>query len=132
MIDPAVFRRMLEASSRGKGRYTGLELLSDLNNGLFRELAAKAPAVSPYRRQVQRSYVSVLLSATGSIEEPSAKSANIDSANLDSGVKGRAPSSLRAVRSFDSSIAEVGRQYSDDAGALSEFRAVMRAAVAQL
>jgi len=137
MIDPVVFQRMLEASSAGKGRYTGLELLSDLNDGLFRELAAKSPAVSPYRRQVQRSYVTVLLSATGTIEDPAASSANIetahiDSAYLDSEVKRRVRPNLRAARSFDSAIAEVGKQYSDGTGPLSEYRAVLRAAVAEL
>ena len=80
LIDPAVFQRMLEASSVGKGRYTGLELLSDLNDGLFSELGMKSPVVSPYRRQVQRSYVTVILTATGTIDDPS-QSANIDVAN---------------------------------------------------
>ncbi len=47
LIDPAVFERMLEASSLGKGRYTGLELLYDLNDGLFSELKAKAPGDQP-------------------------------------------------------------------------------------
>src|SRR6185436_14180578 len=137
ITDPVVFQRMQEASSLGKGRYTGLELLSDLTDGLFRELAARSPAVSPYRRQVQRSYVTVLLTATGNVGDPTANSANIDSTYIDSpyldaGVKNKTQPGVRAVRSFDSAIAEVGKQYSNDAGPLSEYRAVLRAAVAEL
>jgi hypothetical protein len=132
LVDPQVFQRMMEASSLGNGRYTGLELLADLNEGLFSELANAAPTVTPYRRQVQRSYVSILLTATGTIDDPSAKSANIDSANLDSGVPGDSRTNLRAARSFESGIAKVGEQYSGSAGGLSEYRAVLRAAVAEL
>ncbi|MGH8767515.1 MAG: zinc-dependent metalloprotease, partial [Burkholderiales bacterium] len=136
LIDPAVFQRMLEASSVGKGRYTGLELLSDLNDGLFSELGMKSPVVSPYRRQVQRSYVTVLLTATGTIDDPS-QSANIDSANLDnehadSGSERKSKSNLSTTRSFDSELASVGQQFSGGADALSEYRAALRAAVSEL
>ena len=135
LINPAVFQRMLEASSVGKGRYTGLELLYDLNDGLFSELGMKSPVVSPYRRQVQRSYVTVLLSATGTINDP-APSANIDSANLDnehadSGSVRKSKSNLSTTRSFDSELASIGEQYSG-ADALSEYRAALRSAVSEL
>ena len=69
--------------------------------------------------------------------DPAEASANIekaftDSAYLDSGVKSGVQPTLRAARSFDSAIAEVGKQYSNDAGPLSEYRAVLRAAVEEL
>jgi hypothetical protein len=41
-------------------------------------------------------------------------------------------SKLRPMRSFDSKIAKVGEQYSGSAGSLSEYRAVLRAGVANL
>jgi len=136
LINPAVFQRMLEASSVGKGRYTGLELLSDLNDGLFSELGMKSPVVSPYRRQVQRSYVTVVLAATGTIDDPS-QSANIDSANLDnehadSGSVRKSKSNLSTTRSFDSELASIGQQFSGGADALSEYRAALRSAVSEL
>jgi len=132
LITPEVFQRMTEASSMGKGRYTGLEMLSDLNDGLFSELSGRAPAVSPYRRQVQRSYVTILLAATGTIEDPASRSANIDSAYLETDVRSPSKSKLSPMRSFDSSIAKVGEQYSSSAAGLSEYRAVLRAGVANL
>jgi hypothetical protein len=139
LLDPAVFQRMMEASSLGKGRYTGLELLQDLNDGLFSELGTKSPVISPFRRQVQRSYVTVLLTATGTISDPSSQSARIESANLDSTHadsgspgKSKSKSTLRAARSFDSALASVGEEVAGGADTLSEYRAVLRAAVAQL
>ena len=132
LMAPQVFHRMTEASNLGRGRYTGLEMLQDLNDGLFSELSARSPAISPYRRQVQRSYVIILLAATGTIEDPSARSANIDKAYLESDVRSTSKPKLSAIRSFDSTIARVGEQYSKDAGGLSEYRAALRAGVANL
>ena len=127
LIDPEVFQRMAHASSRGHGRYTGIELLSDLNEGLFSELSAKAPSISRYRRQVQRSYVTMLLVATGTIEDPSYRSAY-----QDAGATGRSRAIMQAARSFDSTIARVGEEYTGGVSSISEYRAVLRAAVAEL
>jgi hypothetical protein len=137
LIDPDVFKRMMTASSQGNGRYTGLELLYDLNNGLFSELQAKAPVISPYRRQVQRSYVTVLLVATGVVNDPSSNrniqsEKSLDSDQTDSGSRRASKSDLRATRSFDSALAGVGEQYTSSAESLSEYRAVIRTAVAAL
>ena len=137
LIDPAVFKRMMTASSQGKGRYTGLELLYDLNNGLFSELQAKAPVISPYRRQVQRSYVTLLLVATGVVNDPSSSrniqsEKNLDSEQTDGGSRRAAKSDLRATRSFDSALAGMGEQYTSSAESLSEYRAIIRTAVAAL
>ena len=132
LISPQVFQRMTEASSLGRGRYTGLEMLADLNDGLFNELSMRSPAISPYRRQVQRSYVTILLAATGTIEDPSARSANINSAYLESDVRTTSKPKLAPLRSFDSTIAKVGEQYSDSGNGLSEYRAALRSGVANL
>jgi hypothetical protein len=141
LVDPAVFRRMQEASSMGRGRYTGLELLRDLNNGLFSELDAKVPIVGSYRRQLQRNYVAVLLTATGTINDPSQSAningANINGANLDSeytdaGGQRKAISALVPNRSFDSGLAAVGQQFGGGANALTEYRATLRAVVVEL
>jgi hypothetical protein len=54
---------MAEAQSlnpNGKS-YSGLDMLYDLNDGLFSELAAATPTIDLYRRDLQRSYVTLLV-----------------------------------------------------------------------
>jgi hypothetical protein len=63
MIDVGVFQRMAEAQAltpKAKG-YTGLDLLYDLNDGLFVELNAERPSIELYRRELQRAYVGLIL-----------------------------------------------------------------------
>ena len=48
------------------GSYQGIDLVKDLNDGLFVELKQPAPVVDLYRRDLQRIYVSLLLSQLGS------------------------------------------------------------------
>jgi hypothetical protein len=133
LIDPAIFERMTEASIVGDKRYLGVDLLYDLNSGLFSELNSKAPVISVYRRQLQRSYVTVLLAATGVVDNPTATSANIErSLDSDSGSPKKGDSRVRATRSLDSALADVGRDYSSATNQLSEYRASVRAAVGDL
>jgi hypothetical protein len=134
LIDPSVFLRMTEASNLGRGRYAAIDMLSDLNDGLFSELATKSPVVTPYRRQVQRSYVTVLLTGTGNVNDPSGASANIESAYVDSGSasKDKKKANAKAQHQLSSSLADTGAQYGGGSGALSEYRATLRDAVGQL
>jgi hypothetical protein len=63
MIEAGVFQRMAEAQAltpKAKA-YTGLDMLYDLNDGLFAELNAERPSIELYRRELQRTYVSLLL-----------------------------------------------------------------------
>jgi hypothetical protein len=63
MIDAGVFQRMAEAQAltpKAKG-YTGLDMLYDLNDGLFAELNAPQPSIELYRRELQRTYVALIL-----------------------------------------------------------------------
>ena len=63
MLDASVFQRMAEAQAltpKAKG-YTGLDLLYDLNDGLFAELNAQQPSIELYRRELQRTYVALIL-----------------------------------------------------------------------
>ena len=63
IIDPGVFQRMAEAQSlnpKAKG-YSGLEMLYDLNDGLFSEIASPTPTIDLYRRELQRAYVTLLV-----------------------------------------------------------------------
>jgi len=131
LIDPGVFERMTEASNASEERYTGVDLLNDLNKGLFSELEAKTPIITSYRRQVQRSYVTLLLNA-GSTSDSSAGARNIDrSADYEGKPAVRNPR-LKTGRGFDSALADVGAQYSQGSAEISEYRAALRAAVGDL
>jgi hypothetical protein len=59
-----VFQRMAEAATLpgAAGTYQGVDLLLDLNEGLFRELKQANPVIDLYRRELQRSYVNLLVS----------------------------------------------------------------------
>ncbi len=62
IIDGGVFVRMAEAQMldpKGQG-YAGLDMLYDLNDGIFSELDAAKPAIELYRRDLQRAYVMLL------------------------------------------------------------------------
>ena len=63
LIDPAVFQRMAEggAALESADRYVGVDLIRDLNSGLFSELQGKRPVVELYRRDLQRTYVLLLV-----------------------------------------------------------------------
>ena len=73
LLDADVFHRMAQsASSRGAaGSYQGIDLLVDLNDGLFSELKQPRPAIDLYRRDLQRRYVKHLMSGFSSEEGPS-------------------------------------------------------------
>ena len=63
IVEAGVFQRMAEAQAlnrNGKG-YTGLDMLYDLNDGLFSELASPTPNIDLYRRELQRAYVNLLV-----------------------------------------------------------------------
>jgi hypothetical protein len=64
LIDPAVMHRMAQAARYPgmKGSYQGIDLIKDLNNGLFAELKQPRPVIGLYRRDLQRKYVGILLS----------------------------------------------------------------------
>jgi len=63
MIEAGVFQRMAEAQAlTPKAKvYTGLDLLYDLNDGLFAELNAERPSIELYRRDLQRAYATLIL-----------------------------------------------------------------------
>jgi hypothetical protein len=129
LIGTGVFERMAEARELDpatKG-YTGIDMLYDLNDGLFRELEAPAPVIELYRRNLQRNYVLLLLVATGTESDPQAASNAIDVRNADP-----TPLSLQArhmssqgQRAVNSPLSDVAQQYRKD-GHPSEYRAALR------
>ena len=58
-----------------KSSYTGVDLLKELNDGLFEELDANSPVVRLYRRELQRNYVMLLLIGVGAASDPQEQSA---------------------------------------------------------
>jgi hypothetical protein len=131
LLDGAVFQRMAEAKvlDAGGKSYVGIDLLYDLNDGLFRELAAPKPSIELYRRELQRNYVTLLLVATGVTNDPESGSNAIASRDVDSG------SLLHtqwSSRSLSSPLADVARQYRLDRSSPSEFRSALRTGVAHL
>jgi hypothetical protein len=70
LINRDVFQRMAEASTfpGATGSYEGGDLLLDLNDGIFRELKDKNPAIDLYRRDLQRTYVNLLMAKFSSTE----------------------------------------------------------------
>jgi len=133
LLDGAVFQRMAEAKvldAGGKG-YVGIDLLYDLNDGLFRELATPKPSIELYRRELQRNYVTLLLVATGVTNDPDSGSNAIASRDVDSGSL-LAGHTQWSSRSLSSPLADVARQYRLNRSSPSEFRSALRAGVAHL
>jgi len=130
LLGTGVFERMAEAREldpAAKG-YTGIDMLYDLNDGLFRELEAPAPVIELYRRNLQRNYVLLLLVATGAENDPEGASNAIDTRNADTS----SPLSLEArhiasqsQRAANSPLSDVAQQYRKD-GHPSEYRAALR------
>ena len=62
LLDPAVFQRLAEATLMAPGgeSYLGVDLLHDLNAGLFEELSLSPVKIGFYRRELQRNYVHLL------------------------------------------------------------------------
>src|SRR6185436_4503565 len=49
----------------GEKAYTPVELVDDLQTGIFSELKGEAPKIDPIRRQLQRAYVDILKNEFG-------------------------------------------------------------------
>ena len=133
LIDGGVFERMAEARELDpapKG-YSGIDMLYDLNDGLFRELGARVPVIDLYRRNLQRYYVLLLLVAAGVENDPQGAPKSSDSRNLEAEAPGATAHQVSVSRSAYSQLSEVAQQYGKD-GYPSEFRAALRLAAVDL
>ena len=122
LIDPGVFERMTEAL--GGDSYLPTDLLADLNEGLFAELNDAAPLVDPYRRELQRNYVSVLLAPN----QPPADTGLTRFADTERGLSAEAP--VRTA--FISELADLGLQQRATRKPPSGFYSAVRSGVSQL
>jgi hypothetical protein len=136
LLTPGAFSRMAEASRGKSGReaYFGLDMLEDLNNGLFSELASEKPLIDMYRRQLQRNYVTVMLATNGDIPDPESQpisiagdlSDAIDHPGWDAESGADRIRPLRQAIYTESSLAQIGRQFRAALGRTSEMRAAVR------
>jgi len=140
LIQPSVFVRMVEAGAmRTSGKaYMGLDLLEDLNKGIFRELDQGVPTIDPFRRQLQRNYVTVLLVASGEADDPESASSAItrdidaEARKWDGEAVRKDTMQRRQFVYAYSSLAEAGQQFKTNPRRASEMRAAVRWAVEDL
>ena len=85
LVNEDVFHRMAEAATLrgGSGAYQGIDLLLDLNEGLFSELKQARPVIGLYRRDLQRQYVNLLVSSLSSSDGASEFRAALRSGLID-------------------------------------------------
>lgn len=134
LLNPSVFTRMAEAKAQSKGTdsYGGVDLLKDLNEGLFSELAQPKPTVDFYRRTLQRNYVTLMLVAAGAVEDPQGSGGSIDIEAAPSGPSRRHSAVHRDLAELNSPLVEAARQFKKAKGRPSEFRAALREGIADL
>jgi hypothetical protein len=71
LLEPEVFFRMAENEAVNPAvTFTGIDLLTTLNDGVFEELDTASPIVNLYRRELQRNYVMLLLVGAGAAALP--------------------------------------------------------------
>jgi hypothetical protein len=121
-----------KALSPDKPGYTGIDLLKDLNEGLFVELKEGRPTIDFYRRTLQRNYVMLLLVGSGAIDDPQSASSNLDDAQGDRPSSRIPRAASRDLAYLSSPLAETAQQYKSAKGRPSEFRAALRRGVKDL
>ena len=134
LLRPGVFNRMAEAKALApaKNGYVGVDMLKDLNDGIFSELSGPRPSVELYRRTLQRNYVMLLLVATGAIDDPAGPSSNIDDGQADRGSQTKRVSVSRDLAYLSSPLADTAQQFRSAKGRPSEFRSALRVGLRQL
>ena len=135
LLDAAVFQRMAEASELlpFAQRYAGSDLIADLNRGLFSELDSGDPSIVLYRRDLQRTYVRLLVSAVKGEERSGSRASNALDSPLFQATE-PAPTVSRAEQAAHAfpPLAELAQQQSRDTIGPSEFRAAVRFGIEDL
>ncbi len=134
LIDPGVFQRMAggHAALAQKEKYVGADLVRDLNRGLFSELDGANPVISLYRRDLQRTYVRLLVGRASGEERLTPRAGNeLDAVfRLDWKPLRSYPAQREAGVALP--LAEAGKDQRRDQNAPSEFRAALRAGMQEL
>jgi hypothetical protein len=135
LLRPSVFNRMAEAKALApaKPAYGGIDMLRDLNQGLFAELKDAQPVIDYYRRTLQRNYVTLLMVSSGAADDPQEASSSIDDGQVEVGsARPRRPAVSRDLAYLSSPLADTARQFKFAKGRPSEFRAALRRGVSDL
>jgi len=129
LLSADVFFRMAENEALNpKPSFTGVDLLSALNDGLFEELDAVRPIVNLYRRELQRNYVMLLLISAGVATDPQPRPETPPSEEP----FGLTAMEGRAVEWPTFPLAERAVQYRASKQRPSEFRAALRDSLGHL
>lgn len=138
LLRTGVFHRMAEARDywKDKPAYVGVDLMRDLNDGLFSELDAKSPRIGLYRRTLQRHFVLRLKVVSGASPDPEEEiSRGIAHDELHHGSATRKPMRRHDPSAFgilSSDLSETAQSYSHAPDASNEFRSALRVGVAHL
>ena len=135
LIDPTVFQRMAESQAAlpRAQRYVGPDLVRDLNRGLFSELDRATPVIGLYRRDLQRTYVRLLVGRVSGEEQRTPRvSGALESASYFYGNPSRDISSAQQEPGVSTPITESAKDPRRDQNVPSEFRAAMRAGIEDL
>jgi hypothetical protein len=135
LIDPSVFQRMAEGQVAlpHAGKYLGADLIRDLNRGLFSELDRANPVVGLYRRDLQRTYVRLLVGRVSGEEQRTPRVTNeLESAFHLDWNPSRSIDSAQRERRVLSLLAGAAKDQRGDQNAPSEFRAALRVGMEDL
>jgi hypothetical protein len=135
LIDPSVFQRMAkgQAALAQAEKYVGADLVRDLNRGLFSELDRASPVVGLYRRDLQRTYVRLLVGRVSGNEQRTPRVTNELGSAFDlDWDPSRSIYSAARERRVSSLLARAAKDQRREPNAPSEFRAALRVGMEDL
>lgn len=135
LINPSLFQRMAEgqAALAQAEKYVGADLVRDLNRGLFSELDRTNPVVGLYRRDLQRTYVRILLGRLSGDEQRTPRATDgLESVFYPDWDPSRSIPSTRRERRVSSQPAGAAKDQRREQNAPSEFRAALRVGIEEL
>jgi hypothetical protein len=134
LIDPSVFQRMAEgdAAHDSGDKYVGADFIRDLNGGLFSELQRRHPVVELYRRDLQRSYVRLIVAGARGEALPAPPTEDTDSPIAVELGWFAAHSVPLPARRLDGSLPAAGSTRPPESSAPSEFRAALLRGITEL
>jgi hypothetical protein len=109
LLSPARLGRLADAELLSPDKaYTAVELVADLQDGIFSELKADAPKIDPLRRQLQRAYLDLMKAEFAPASAAASTGGPVLPRGLELPTASRGSSELRAVARL--SLAALGKQ----------------------
>ena len=122
-----------QAALAQKEKYVGADPVRDLNRGLFNELDGVNPVIGLYRRDLQRTYVRLLVGrASGEERLPSRAGNELEAVVLYLDWKPPPSHSALLQAGVSFLLTEAGKDQRRDQNAPSEFRAALRSGMQEL